>query len=76
MFAARAIRRVPVVQAFARRAMSGGGHSVEQLQAETVTWKKLSYGKLKQNDFSSTFGKKWYYSPCLKSHLIISSVKL
>jgi len=46
MFAARAIRRVPVSQVFARRAMSGGGHSVEQLQAETVTWKKLSYGKL------------------------------
>ncbi len=45
MFAARAIRRVPM-QVCARRAMSGGGHSVEQLQAETVTWKKLSYGKL------------------------------
>jgi hypothetical protein len=45
MFAARAIRRVPVSQVFARRAMSGGGHSVEQLQAETVTWKKLSFGK-------------------------------
>lgn len=44
MFAARAIKRVPV-QVCARRAMGGGGHSVEQLQAETVTWKKLSYGK-------------------------------
>jgi len=45
MFAARAIRSVPVARAFARRTMGGGGHSVEQLEAETVTWRKLSAGK-------------------------------